>query len=287
MPKKKNSEQTAPDLEAMLTELLSLRGDVYAKADGDPSSPRDSGAALAVFRLCRGLDLATWRSLAQRHDLRNWLTLPLGPEAYPHLSDIQYRLDALSYADPHDPVTGLDNRHSFEHGLDLEMERSRRAEAPVSLALVDLEGEALTQGEDGAVLLQAVAGIIHTLKRRYDLAAYLGHGRFALIFSGLGPTKARRILERLASAVHELSLPGGDGASAREAGISCYVGLTSYRGKSECELDRLMALADEALTRARGGESGRVEAVSSPDMDFGSRETLVLASEKQFLFKKG
>lgn len=281
----------------MLDELLSLRGDVCAKAAGDLGEARDPDAALAVFRLCRGLDLQTWRALTQRHDLKNWITIPIGPEAYPHLKEIQHKLDTLAYAERHDPVTGLDNRRAFEHGLDLEMERARRAETPLSLALVEITHPSLGNGQgeapadDGAAsqtartLLAAAARLLRTFKRRYDLAAHLGGGRFALVFSGLGQTKARRLLEKLAAELTALSLPKG--GKGRAKALACHVGLTSYRGKAECAINHLVSLADEALALARRSGPGRVASVSSPDVDFGPRETLVLASEKQFLFNKG
>jgi diguanylate cyclase (GGDEF)-like protein len=286
----------AADLDLVLDELLSLRGDVCAKAAGDLGEARNPDGALAVFRLCRGLDLQTWRALTQRHDLKNWITIPIGPEAYPHLREIQHKLDTLAYAERHDPATGLDNRRAFEQGLDLEMERARRAETPVSLALVEIIHPSLSDGQKdsqaggckdgqaGQALLAAAARLLRTFKRRYDLAAHLGNGRFALVFSGLGQTKARHLLEKLATELAGLSLPGGGGG---KKALTCHVGLTSYRGKTECAINRLVALADEALAQARRGGPGRVASVSSPDVDFGPRETLVLASEKQFLFNKG
>lgn len=281
------AEKPDPNLDAILAELLALRGDVCAKAGREVCSRSASSPTLAVFRLCRGLNLEGWRELTKGHDLKNWLTLPITGETLPHLSQIQLVLDSLSYETRHDPLTGLENRRSFERALDLEMERARRTEVPVSLALLDLDDfkaiNDLHGHGAGDLVLAEMGRLLSGFVRRYDTAARIGGEEFALILSGVTQGKARMILEQLLAAVRGLRI-SLDGA---ELAVTCSIGLTSYRGKSDTPLTALVALADEALYRAKRSGKNRLAENPSPDLDHGARETLVLASEKQFLFKKG
>lgn len=109
--------ELASELSALQQELRSFND------DGD-------GPSVWVFRLFQGVTPDKWNEISARHDLRQWLSLPIDGDAFPHLKQFQHTLERLAYQTDHDPLTGLANRRAFDRVLDMEMERSKRASTP-------------------------------------------------------------------------------------------------------------------------------------------------------------
>src|SRR5436305_5351836 len=84
-----------------------------------------------------------------------------------------------------DPLTGLLNRRSFQEHFDIEVERSRRTERPVSVLVGDIDSFKAFNDELGSdrgdEALEALAGDLCKWKRRIDLAARIGGEEFALL----------------------------------------------------------------------------------------------------------
>jgi diguanylate cyclase (GGDEF)-like protein len=112
----------------------------------------------------------------------------------------------------HDVLTALPNRRAFEQRLGSEVARIRRHGGTMSLCLLDLDDFHEvndTLGHPvGDEVLRAVARRLERI-RGEDIAFRVGGDEFAVIFSGIGETGARRAVRRLETAI--LSDPGCGG----------------------------------------------------------------------------
>lgn len=242
--------------------------------------------AVWVFRLFQGVSQKRWSDLSAKHDFNKWLTLPINGDAFPHLKHFQETLERLMYQTDHDALTGLANRRAFDRTLDIEMERSKRAKTPLSLAIFDLDNFKSindTQGHPkGDEVLQIFAKKLEQTTRRYDLAARYGGEEFALIMAGSGVVKAQRLLRRLLKEFREIEFQTTDGAATFN--VTCSVGLTCYKGTIDFEAEDLLKLADDALYEAKSSGKDQVKVSKLPFVDNVPNDTLVQANEKQFLF---
>lgn len=280
MPKENNI--TFPQNE-LTTELALLQKELGKYAGSDSS---DVNHSLWLFRQFGGVSDKEWEELASTHDLTQWITLPLNGNVYPHLSRLQENLERLAYQTEHDPLTSLANRRAFDRVLDIEIERSKRAKTPISLAIFDLDNFKNvndTYGHPkGDEVLVAFSKMLQDTTRRYDLAARFGGEEFALIMAGSGLVKAKRLLNRLLNDFKsvEFSKPDSD----QTFNVTCSVGLTCYKGTVEIDAKQVVELADEALYEAKQAGKDQVAVSKLPFVDNVPDDTLVHANEKQFLF---
>ena len=112
-----------------------------------------------------------------------------------------------------DALTGLNNRREFESGMVREMERARRMQVPLSLAIIDIDFFKRINdqhGHDsGDVVLRQVAQTLQAHIRKSDLLARIGGEEFALVMLGTQPPGAWVVLERLRVAVAGLRMAAG------------------------------------------------------------------------------
>jgi diguanylate cyclase (GGDEF)-like protein len=241
--------------------------------------------AVWVFRRLEGLSPEQWDALASKHNLRQWLTLPVDGDSLPHLRQFQATLERLAYQTDHDPLTSLANRRAFDRVLDMEVERAKRSKTPLSLAIFDLDDFKRindTYGHPtGDEVLATFAEKLKATTRRYDLAARFGGEEFALIMAGSGIVKAQRMLDRLLKDFRETVFhsPGGD-----EFNVTCSVGLTCYKGVVDIETAELLQLADDALYEAKSAGKDQVKVSRLAFAENVPSDTLVHSNEKQFLF---
>lgn len=280
MHKEKNhnfpENELAAELSTLQSELGVLLGEDTPEAEN----------AVWVFRLFQGFSEERWSDISAKNDFTKWLTLPINGDTFPHLKRFQETLERLMYQTDHDSLTGLANRRAFDRTLDIEMERSKRAKTPLSLAIFDLDNfKAIndTQGHPkGDEVLQVFAKKLEETTRRYDLAARYGGEEFALIMAGSGVVKAQRLLRRLLKEFREIEFMTTDGESTFN--VTCSVGLTCYKGTVDFDAEELLKLADDALYEAKTSGKDQVKVSKLPFVDNVPNDTLVQANEKQFLF---
>ena len=281
MLKEKNNTFSENELVTELSVLQKELGE-FSKGNQDVT-PAD---AVWVFRLFQGVTPDEWESLTDRHDLKQWLTLPIDGDAFPHLKHIQQTLERLAYQTDHDALTGLANRRAFDRTLDIEIERSKRTKTPLSLAILDLDDFKYvndTYGHPkGDEVLTRFASQMQASTRRYDLAARFGGEEFALIMAGSGIVKSQRLLERLLNEFRQIEFTTPDGDDTFS--VTCSVGLTCYKGERPMTDQELIKLADEALYAAKAEGKDRIKVSKLSFMDNVPNDTLVQAKEKQFLF---
>jgi len=151
-----------------------------------------------------------------------------------------------------DQTTGLPNRHSFVRLLALESERAVLASTPVTLLLVDWIGHEDYVAEHPQALVDAalndLSNCLRTaLRRRLDVLASLGNGKFALLLPATdafgGDIVAKTALEAVS--------PQDAGEPAEIAQHPIRIGCATYRGKGELAATELLEFAEEALKNAR------------------------------------
>ncbi|WP_421901591.1 GGDEF domain-containing protein [Maridesulfovibrio sp.] len=279
-----SAEYIAENEASLLEELLSVR-DRFCNEKG-VCHAHECPEGLAVLRLCPGMTLEAWEILAERHGLNDWMTVPLDRDMAPHLIHVQSVLQELSYKTEHDPLTGLSNRRVFERTLDQEIERTRRSKTPLTLAILDLDNFKKindTWGHlKGDEVLIDFADLLSQNSRRYDLVARIGGEEFAIILSGVGLVKAKQLLERLLDKIRGLTFtkPG----SNETFSVTCSAGISCFKGMVDVEMHELIGKADKALYDAK--KAGKDQVCSADILDFETvtKETLVHANEKKFLF---
>ena len=108
------------------------------------------------------------------------------------------KLEALARVDE---LTGVLNRRAFFERLDNELHRARRAKAPVSVVLYDLDQfKALNDVHGhpaGDAALRSFARILERNVRASDAVGRVGGDEFALVLVGADSADVKRILERI------------------------------------------------------------------------------------------
>lgn len=147
----------------------------------------------------------------------------------------------------HDGLTGTYLRGPGSVELEREIARARRAELPLTLAFVDVDGlkainDSRGHGAGDRVLLN-VANALRASLRSHDLIIRYGGDEFACVIPGLNSADATKRLGRVNAALAEAAVPA-----------SVTVGITELQPTDSTE--HLLARADAALYRERP-ESGR------------------------------
>ena len=152
-------------------------------------------------------------------------------------------LAGLADAAHRDSLTELLNRRGFEEVFDMELERARRAETPLSLIVGDLDRFKRVNDEQGHTggdaALKRVADAIRASKRGFDTAARIGGEEFAVLAAGSDEHGAYMLAERIRAEIEQ----GGEGLTV-SFGIATF---PRHGGSSEA----LLLAADQALYAAK------------------------------------
>lgn len=171
--------------------------------------------------------------------------------SYLVLDDLEIRaMRHIVHAAMNDALTGLSNRWTFEQALARELVRSRRYQWPLALLMVDLDH--FKQVNDthghaaGDAVLQAVARLVESGKRAFDLASRHGGEELVLALPQTDGAGALVVAERLREAIEALRVRVGD----REVRVTASIGVAVQTG-SEADLGALYGAADAAMYRAK------------------------------------
>lgn len=236
-------------------------------------------ASLCVLRVVPGLDAPAWASISLSHGLDHWCAVPLGSPT-PRAELLAQAIGQLAAGAA---------RPCLRTFLRTEIERSRACNVPVALALIqpDAAHSEISQPE----AIQPATGLLHgllelaqDLKRSFDHAALLEGKRLALVFSGASLNEAERMVGAMLRRIRTRGAGQGERGAETSAGLLCSAGLAGYGGCVELSPDEFIASADLALAKARSLGGNRLEVAAPVDVCLASRDTLVHASEKHFLF---
>jgi diguanylate cyclase (GGDEF)-like protein len=170
----------------------------------------------------------------------------------------EIKLESLAQQDP---LTGLANRRHFHSYMDLEWNRCRRDQTPISLIMFDIDHFKSindTYGHTtGDVCLTTVANVIGTFARRpYDLAVRWGGEEFILALAGTTHPTALQIADQIRVTIEQLDC-SDYGHCTVSAGVASAIPVAGdYSG--------LIQQVDEALYSAK--ETGRNKVVSFEEL---------------------
>ncbi len=158
-----------------------------------------------------------------------------------------------------DFLTNIMNRRAIIERLKQEMARSRRWNASLCLAMLDIDhfkrlNDTYGHSFGDRVLVEFV-GRVQSGLRAYDILGRFGGEEFLLIIPGSDSESAVEICERI-----RLSVGGKDlNISDQTLRITVSIGVAVWDGQAT--LDELITLVDDALYKAKGLGRDRIVAV--------------------------
>ncbi|UCJ17069.1 diguanylate cyclase [Pseudomonas sp. MM211] len=159
-----------------------------------------------------------------------------------------------------DPLTGLYNRRYLDELFGRELARVRRENAPLSLALIDLDHFKQLNDEhghlDGDDVLKSVAQHLLVNLRSSDTVFRIGGEEFLLILPGADAIEASKRLEDICQGLAQKQIETRSGV--RHITLSAGLALWPDQG---LVLDELLRAADAALYEAKRGGRNRVSSL--------------------------
>jgi len=167
-----------------------------------------------------------------------------------------------------DELTGLWNVRHLHDVLDNELERARRFNSSLGLAMLDLDDFKQvndTYGhQQGDQVLAAVAGALRDFSRDIDTPARYGGEEMAVVLPQTESEGAAQLAERMREAIEKLRIARLDGAGYLR--VTASFGVASVP-EGAADKDSLIAASDAALYRAKRAGKNRVQradAVAAP-----------------------
>lgn len=172
-------------------------------------------------------------------------------ERYSQLIIAEAKLERLATVDE---LTGLGNRRAYLPAIEAELKRADRSAAPLAFIEMDLDHFKKLNDEHGHDAgdraLAAVGRLIRHQLRKQDQAFRTGGEEFVLLLPDTGEEEAKNAAERLRRGIEELA-----GMPRR---LTASFGCAVLAAGSTSTSDRLFAVADAALYRAKTGGRNRV-----------------------------
>jgi len=190
-------------------------------------------------------------------DVTLWTVADIGA-----VKDAQTRAEHIAF---HDALTGLPNRLLLADRLRQGLATQSRTATRLAVCYLDLDGFKRINDERGHdagdALLAEIGRRLTRALRRDDTAARVGGDEFVVLLTLLDPAEDaewRAAIERLLDTLQQpITLPCG---TEVQVGASIGVALAPQHGTDRTVL---LALADQAMLRAKRAGKGRMETVSS------------------------
>lgn len=172
---------------------------------------------------------------------------------------------ALSLASV-DELTGLLNRRGLYERCEAEIERARRNNQPICMALIDVDHFKKlndTYGHlNGDTVLQHLGKLLGNSVRKSDIIARFGGEEFAIILPDTTLDMAEELLERLRANVEKMDITGINNEALKTT-ISIGVVETFASGKDEVShktiISDALSRADECLYQAKNNGRNQVQ----------------------------
>ena len=166
-----------------------------------------------------------------------------------------------------DLKTGLLNAAAWQEEAAAEITRAVRARVPLAMALLDIDYFKAVNDTHGHLAgdqaLRAVAGVVKAQLRGYDIAGRFGGEEFAVVLPHTRADQARRIAERLRTAVAAADVGASEtGRCGTRVRVTVSVGVACL-ADTGAGLQALLAAADAALYDAKAAGRNRVRLTAS------------------------
>ena len=164
-----------------------------------------------------------------------------------------------------DALTGLATRRYFLEQLDASVADARKANEPLTLAMLDIDHfKQINDGFGHAVgdaVLVAIGHACRDIMRVEDVIGRMGGEEFVMVMPRTDEGTAHRIVDRLREAVAEITIPDPAGGTVS---VTISVGVAIFIDQ---QIDRLLLDADRALYLAKAqGRNRTVLARRSTDV---------------------
>ncbi|HXZ49528.1 MAG TPA: diguanylate cyclase [Usitatibacter sp.] len=172
-------------------------------------------------------------------------------DRYGQLMEAEGKLQRLATTDE---LTGLGNRRAYNAAIGREISRADRTRTPLALLELDIDHFKTINDElgheAGDRALEEIGQLVRAELRATDLAFRVGGEEFVVVMPATDEKEAQNVAERLRA-----SIEGIPGLPRRvTASFGCAVLLPGVTVSA----DRLFAVADAALYRAKSGGRNRV-----------------------------
>ena len=161
-----------------------------------------------------------------------------------------------------DGLTQIANRRRFDEVSEVEWNRQKRHNDPLSMIMIDIDffknyNDTYGHLQGDECLKQVAQTIKKQLKRPTDLAARWGGEEFACILPETDSAAASHIAENVRKAIIDLALPHE--ASLVESVVTVSVGVATAQPLKDTDFQTLLKKADDALYKAK--QNGRNKVV--------------------------
>jgi len=172
--------------------------------------------------------------------------------------ELKETIERLHYLATTDTLTETANRAHFFDRLNEEIDRARRNDKPLSLAVLDADRFKVindTFGHAaGDTVLKTLADTARSMLRNHDIVGRLGGEEFAICMPETNLEEGIHVCERLRAAIEEnrVQLEG------RSLKVTVSIGVSQFDSKTDAA-DSLLKRADFLLYRAK--DSGRNQVI--------------------------
>ena len=176
----------------------------------------------------------------------------------------------------YESLTGLLRREAILERLTTELERAQRHSRPLTVGMADLDHFKRVNDRHGHLagdsLLRRIGEALQSCLRTADVVGRYGGEEFLLVLPETDLDGAHVAAEKMRQAVEQTSLPlssrTAEGGDPEEASVTVSIGLASLdelaeEGYRHVTAQDLIAAADRALYRAKGGGRNRVHPLLS------------------------
>jgi diguanylate cyclase len=171
------------------------------------------------------------------------------------VSTLHRKLEQAREAATQDALTGLPNRMAYDERIQEEIERARRYQRPLSLAIIDVDFFKKINDKfghpAGDKVLKILAEVFKKRTRDSDFVARMGGEEFMLVLTETSADDALTVTDKLRGVIEQANFHFRD--TAVPVTVSC--GITDYSEGDSVE--ELYSRADEALYEAKEGGRNR------------------------------
>lgn len=192
------------------------------------------------------------------HDLKN--RVGMAERIISLSSNLASAREQLEQQAAFDKLTGFMNRPAFFRQSTGELERARRASAPVSLIALDVDNFKMINDtfgfEAGDEVLRVVAQAIREKSRPYDCVGRWAGDMFVIMLPGIIGADAEKVADRIMTGIRGTRIEIQNGAPLN---IQISVGITSMsRVSTSTEVEPLIQQALQGMLRAKEAGGNQV-----------------------------